>query len=185
MATSIWNAVTSLRDAISWSPMPNVQVRTQSTIRRIKVPDILGAFPERLSDFEVNPHCAWVTDKSNEWGRRFDLLTSSSRNGEDGVASSSQEHRGQSQTSEKSRNIPDPKAGLLASLCFPTVNATQLQICADVLNWMLLMQVRLSGLREDERKQFLMSLVSALTSETPQGASSKTGFLAALHKYVD
>lgn len=92
----------------SWNPYYTERVPIE---RRLRLPQVLRS-QNFTRELRVNTRCKEVSSLSDAWlrGRNWG----------------------------KSFSNPESlKAGLLASMCFPTVDHGQLNVCSDVLNWML------------------------------------------------
>lgn len=180
MATSIWDALVSLRSAVAWTP--NATSSYMRSPRRIKLQDIHAAAPELAECFEVNSHCAWVSEKSHDWALRFGLHTSFPQ------TTSNSESEANSDTATTNNDaIPDlAQAGLLASLCFPLLDPTPLLLCTDLLCWLLLLQIRMSTLDPDHRSQLLADVSSIVGSDnnSPNTWSPSSGFHGGLSECV-
>lgn len=166
-----------LRNSVAWAPnsIPNY-LRNP---KRIKIPDLLAEVSETGSEFEVNKHCLWVSEKSFEWTSRYSLQTTVRV--DEPIAGSSTESR-ESELHTELDFLSTTKPALLASLCFPLSDPTPLLLSTDFCSWLLLLQLRLFSLSSEECSLLLKDIISTL--DPVNDPSSLTGFSAAIYKSV-
>ncbi|THH07887.1 hypothetical protein EW145_g3074 [Phellinidium pouzarii] len=161
MASALWNSLISHLTAPSW--IPYTTERGIPSPCRIKLPDLLTALPDASSAFRINGRCKEVSDASLEWVTEFRLRTSrSNRTDEPFMLEDSVGPVDEGQYDADEEHEVYIKAGLLAAMCFPTANYTQLRLCTDVLNWMFLLECRLEILNHADASKLLQDIISIL-----------------------
>ncbi|KAI5115569.1 hypothetical protein M0805_004617 [Coniferiporia weirii] len=170
MANALRESLTSVLTAFSW--IPYLSGRSVPTPRRVKLPDLIAALPDASSAFRINANCKEVVKASREWVKEhgisspYSVRLPGSFSGSnatrpdqepDGVTVNTDENEGQ--------HAFDMKAGLLAAMCFPTADRTQLRFCADFLNWMMHLECRIAVLDRADSANLLQAIISILNNE--------------------
>lgn len=161
---------TSLRHALTWNPYFSERTTTNRVPRRLRLPDLFLPLQEHSErDFRVNSLCKATSEASDAWISAILPLAGDSN----------------SRTSRKLSTIIseeniDMKAGLLAALCFPAVDAVQLRLCADVLNWLFHLEYRLAALSNHAATVLLQNLSQVINGRSD---NIEGGFAEALQRY--
>ncbi|KAH8116008.1 hypothetical protein DFH11DRAFT_1507125 [Phellopilus nigrolimitatus] len=189
--TAIWDSLTSLCNAFSWTPYLSSELGSRVP-RRVKLPDVLTALPDASSKFRVNALCKEVSNASDVWvyGELGllspELLSADTQSiaNPEAPALFEELHTEGTRTLDHGDQKLDMKAGLLAAMCFPTADRSQLRLCTDFLNWMLLLEHRLAIVDFSTARGFLKEMNFCVTSNECCADTADSGFVRGLQSVL-
>ncbi|EJD05532.1 uncharacterized protein FOMMEDRAFT_145041 [Fomitiporia mediterranea MF3/22] len=148
MAQVLQSTLSSFQNLLSWTNNPCTESTSSTSPQQIKLPDLIAAFPDAARGFRINSLCKEISDASDEWAveviGKSDTRVKKATSVNNSRVVLPEQHSGATNAEGSQDETLDLKMGLLASMCFPFVDRTQLRICSDLVVWIGLLEHHLA-----------------------------------------